>query len=120
MVSSTNGPYKVQMKSFRRYLCTQNFRIGRLRLCRRPDLKFFYYVAMKKPLRDGTFRYCIRLINTKICLLIAYRKIPNIDIRNHLRGLIFGGLIFGGRGLYLEGILCWYLSIKTLKIKQQR
>ena len=106
MVSSADGPYKVQMKSFRRYLCTQNFRIGRLRQCRRPDLKFFSYVAMKKPLRDGTFRYCIRLINTKICLLIAYRKIPNIDIRKYLGGGLYSEGLYSGGGAYIWRAFC--------------
>ena len=108
MVSSTDGPYKVNMKSFRGYLCKQNFRIGHLKQCRRPDFKMFSYVAIKEPSRDGTFCYCVCPINKRNGLLIAYCKIPYIspgliDTRKHfilegyiLRAHIWGGLILGG------------------------
>ena len=96
MVSSTDGPYKVHMKSFRGYLCKQNFRIGHLKQCRRTDFNIVSYVAIKEPSKDGTFRYCVRLINSKIFLLIAYRKIPNvrpglIDIRKYFFFLFLEG-----------------------------
>ena len=104
MVSSTDGPYKVHMKSVKGYLCKQNFRICHLKQFRRPDFNIFSYVAIKEPSKDSTFRYCACLINSKIFLLIAHSKIPNvrpglIDIRKHS---FF--LFFGGGGLTLWGL----------------